>query len=425
MEYISSEAVWRYLIANISVDAGGSGEETCWSGDEMPPDQALPPLLNNNTQQPSLYDKSVHNLHHDQKWQQEATLGKRVALYKVQGELGRGNFSTVKLGVHELTKERVAIKILDKSKLTPKARKMLVREISSMEAVHHKNIIRLFEVVETYSKLHLVMEYVSGGELYQKLTTEGRMKEPDAKSTFAQILSAVKHLHERNIIHRDIKAENVFCGTRGVVKLGDFGFSTRVAANEDLRTFCGSPPYAAPELFRDESYSGRPVDIWALGVLLFFMTTGHMPFPADSIAGLKRSILLGVITAPAHLTLPCRTLIRGILRQTPKDRFSVDQIAGSEWMQGTTVAEGTCERWITTPSVGTPTEKLSAEEKAAREKLESLGITQNMLENEMIQGARSPVIASYRIVIHRLQTVTQQPAVQPTKPQKSRACCIL
>ncbi|XP_014261616.1 serine/threonine-protein kinase NIM1-like isoform X2 [Cimex lectularius] len=390
----------------------------------MPVDKGPPLHFNNNTQR-SLYDKSVHNLHHDQKWQQETTLGKRVALYKLQGELGRGNFSIVKLGVHELTKERVAVKIMDKSKLTPKARKMLVREIASMEAVHHKNIIRLFEVVETFSKLHLVMEFVNGGELYQKLLTEGKMKETDAKQTFAQILSAVKHLHERNIIHRDIKAENVFCGPRGIVKLGDFGFSTRASGSEELKTFCGSPPYAAPELFRDESYSGRPVDIWALGVLLFFMTTGHMPFPADSIAGLKRSILLGVITAPAHLSLPCRTLIRGILRQTPKDRFSLDQIAESEWMNGHSINGGTCEKYILSPTLGVPMEKLSQEEKTAREKLEALGITQSMLEHEMIQGARSTVIASYRIVIHRLQCIAQLPPIQPVKPQKSRACSIL
>uniref|UniRef100_A0A146M5G7 non-specific serine/threonine protein kinase n=2 Tax=Lygus hesperus TaxID=30085 RepID=A0A146M5G7_LYGHE len=390
----------------------------------MPVDKGLPLHINNNTQL-SLYDKSVHNLHHDQKWQQETTLGKRVALYRLQGELGRGNFSTVKLGIHELTKERVAVKILDKSKLTPKARKMLVREIASMEAVHHKNIIRLFEVVETYSKLHLVLEFVNGGELYQKLTTEGKMKEQDAKLTFAQILSGVKHLHERNIIHRDIKAENVFCGPRGIVKLGDFGFSTRVTGGEELRTFCGSPPYAAPELFRDESYAGRPVDIWALGVLLFFMTTGHMPFPADSIGGLKRSILLGVITAPAHLSVPCRTLIRGILRQVPKDRFTLDQIASSDWMHGHPIGGGACERFVVTPTVGVPLESLAPEEKAARERLESLGITNSMLEHEMIQGARSPVIASYRIVVHRLQSISQLPPIQPPKPPKSKTCVIL
>lgn len=377
---------------------------------------------NNNQQQTTPYEKSVHNLHHDHKWQEEASVGKRVALYRLQGELGRGNFSTVKLGTHELTKERVAVKILDKSKLTPKAKKMLAKEISSMETVHHKNIIRLFEVVETYTKVHLVMEFVSGGELYQRLTTDGRMKEPEAKQAFAQILSAVKHIHERHIIHRDIKAENVFCGPRGVVKLGDFGFSTKVSGNEELRTFCGSPPYAAPELFKDESYSGPPVDIWALGVLLFFMLTGQMPFPADSIGGLKRSILLGVITAPAHLSLPARTLIRGILRQNPPERFTIDQIAKSEWMENIPISGGLCESWTLSPTIGGDKE-MSKEEKAARERLETLGIKAEQLEAEAGKGARSPLIATYRIVLHRLQA--SPPTVQAPKPQKSKACIIL
>ncbi|KAL1130742.1 hypothetical protein AAG570_011983, partial [Ranatra chinensis] len=374
-----------------------------------------------------VYEKSLHSLHHDQKWQQEATLGKRVALYKIQTELGRGNFSTVKMGIHEITKERVAVKILDKSKLTAKARKMLVKEIANMESVHHSNIIRLFEVVETYTKLHLVTEYVNGGDLYQKITVEGKMKELDAKLVFAQIISAVKHLHERNIIHRDIKAENVFCGPRGVVKLGDFGFSTRISGMEDqLRTFCGSPPYAAPELFRDESYNGKPADIWTLGVLLFFMTTGNMPFPAESIAGLKKSILLGVITAPQHLSIPCRTLIRGILRQTPKDRFTLDQISSSEWMANTTNGGGDCERWSIVPTMGVPFDKLPEIEKAVREKLNSLGITESMLEDEMVQGARSAVIATYRIVVHRmLQNSSHHPPATTAKLPKSKTCTIL
>uniref|UniRef100_A0A1B6D2N7 non-specific serine/threonine protein kinase n=1 Tax=Clastoptera arizonana TaxID=38151 RepID=A0A1B6D2N7_9HEMI len=373
-----------------------------------------------------IYQRSIHSLHNDHKWQQETSLGKRVGMYRLQGEIGRGNFSYVKMAIHELTKERVAIKVLDKAKLTAKARRMLVREIASMESVHHPNLIRLYEVVETYSKLHLVVEYASGGELFNKLTTEGKMPEPEAKAVFVQILSAVKHLHERNIIHRDIKAENVFCGPRGIVKLGDFGFSTQLASGHDelLRTFCGSPPYAAPELFCDASYIGAPVDIWALGVLVFFMTTGHMPFPADSISGLKRSILLGVITSPAHLSLPCRTLIRAILRQTPSDRLKIDQILTSEWLKGVTIPGGICEAWSMLPTFG-PEDKLNPIEKQARERLNHLGISPSMLEEHVTQSARSPVIATYRIVIHRLQNNSQLPPIMPVKTTRSRTCTIL
>uniref|UniRef100_A0A8D8UZT1 non-specific serine/threonine protein kinase n=1 Tax=Cacopsylla melanoneura TaxID=428564 RepID=A0A8D8UZT1_9HEMI len=382
----------------------------------------------------SIYEKTQQQLQNDKKWQHETSLGKRVALYKIQNELGRGNFSTVKMAIHEVTKERVAIKILDKTKLTPKARKMLSREIISMETVYHPNIIRLYEVLETFGKIFLVVEYASGGELYNKITTEGKISEDGAKIYFLQILSAVKHLHDRDIIHRDIKAENVFLSVRGIVKLGDLGFSTKLSqgSQERLRTFCGSPPYAAPELFRDESYVGCKVDVWALGVLIYFMVTAQMPFPGENLNTLKKSILLGVITFPSSLSLTCRSLIRGLLCQDPEARFNLEQIYNSSWLQNVnlnSISIAKANEWSMTPRA--PAEATTVIEKTARERLVKLGISETMLQEEKDKGSKSSAIATYRMVVHRLENnaAYPQPVVAQTvktqKPAKSRLCRIL
>lgn len=277
------------------------------------------------------YERCLYSQTHDQRWQKEALLGRRIGLYRFRGELGQGNFSTVRLAFHQLTRDKVAVKVIDKSRLDPRTQRMLAREISNMDAAAHPNIIRLFEVVESLSKIHLVLEYAGGGELFNRVTSDGRLKEGDAVAVFAQLLSAVSYLHALAIIHRDIKAENVFISRRLKVKLGDLGFSTRVSElDQALTTFCGSPPYAAPELYKDSSYAGPGVDVWALGVLLFFILTAEMPFRANTVSALKRHILAGVFTFPSHVTSMAQDLIKKILIQEPHLRITTAGIADHE-----------------------------------------------------------------------------------------------
>ncbi|KAL9923999.1 serine/threonine-protein kinase NIM1 isoform 1-T1 [Glossina fuscipes fuscipes] len=262
------------------------------------------------------------------------TIGRRIGLYKFCGDIGRGNFSKVKLAVHQLTRDKVAIKVVDRAGLDAKALRMLSSEIATLECVHHPNILRLFEVIETLGRVYLVTEWIRGGELYNHITQGGPLREIHASPLFKQLLLAVKHMHSLGFVHRDIKAENVLLLSEDRLKLADFGFSTQLinGANQKLDTFCGSPPYAAPELFSDDHYIGAPVDVWALGILLYFMVVGNMPFRAPTIPGLKAAILKGDYLLPGQLSLPCIRLIQRILIHIPVRRPTIDDMLNSQFI---------------------------------------------------------------------------------------------
>lgn len=191
----------------------------------------------------------------------------------------------------------------------------------------------------------------------------------------------------------------MFYAAQRLVKVGDFGFSTVSHPENLLNTYCGSPPYAAPELFKDESYVGIYVDIWALGIMLYFMVTGIMPFRADTVAKLKKCILDGNYVIPSYVSDSCQFLIRSILKACPQDRFSIQEIKDSEWLEGQDFP-APLEAYSVYPSISGA--NMSEEEKDARKVLNDLGITDEHFNHSSNRDSRSSVTGTYRIVLHRI-----------------------
>ncbi|XP_064411664.1 serine/threonine-protein kinase MARK1 isoform X3 [Latimeria chalumnae] len=255
-----------------------------------------------------------------------------IGNYRLLKTIGKGNFAKVKLARHVLTGREVAVKIIDKTQLNPTSLQKLFREVRIMKILNHPSIVKLFEVIETEKTLYLVMEYASGGEVFDYLVAHGRMKEKEARAKFRQIVSAVQYCHQKCIVHRDLKAENLLLDADMNIKIADFGFSNEFTIGSKLDTFCGSPPYAAPELFQGKKYDGPEVDVWSLGVILYTLVSGSLPFDGQNLKELRERVLRGKYRIPFYMSTDCENLLKKLLVLNPVKRGSLEQIMKDRWM---------------------------------------------------------------------------------------------
>lgn len=264
--------------------------------------------------------------HHSQKEEQY------VGPYRLEKTLGKGQTGLVKLGVHCITGKKVAIKIVNREKLSESVLMKVEREIAIMKLIEHPHVLGLYDVYENKKYLYLVLEHVSGGELFDYLVKKGRLTPKEARRFFRQIISALDFCHSHNICHRDLKPENLLLDEKNNIRVADFGMASLQVEGSMLETSCGSPHYACPEVIRGEKYDGRKADVWSCGVILYALLVGALPFDDDNLRNLLEKVKKGVFHIPHFVPPDCQNLLRGMIEVDPEKRLTLEEIHRHPWV---------------------------------------------------------------------------------------------
>ncbi|KAF2260462.1 serine threonine protein kinase-like protein SNF1p [Lojkania enalia] len=255
----------------------------------------------------------------------------RLGQYQIVRTLGEGSFGKVKLAVHQGTGQKVALKIINRKKLvTRDMAGRIEREIQYLQLLRHPHIIKLYTVITTTTEIIMVLEY-AGGELFNYIVDNGKLKEGTARKFFQQIVCAVEYCHRHKIVHRDLKPENLLLDDNYNVKIADFGLSNIMTDGNFLKTSCGSPNYAAPEVISGKLYAGPEVDVWSCGVILYVLLVGRLPFDDEYIPTLFKKIAAGNYSIPNYLSPGAVSLIKRMLTVNPVHRITVEQIRQDPW----------------------------------------------------------------------------------------------
>lgn len=261
---------------------------------------------------------------------------RRVGKYELGKTLGSGSFSKVKMGKDVETGKDCAIKIIDVEQLAREhLEDQLKREIVSMKVLRHENIVELIDVIRTSHHIYLVLELLTGGEVFNRISSEGRFSEDVARTYFQQLVAGVKFCHGKGIAHRDLKPENLLLSEAGVLKISDFGLSnlqrcTQTGTNM-LQTVCGTPNYVAPEVLKEQGYDGLIADVWSCGVILFVMLAGYLPFDDENMNSLFSKIERGEYRMAKHFSDGAKDIISKMLVTDPAKRITLDNVIKHSW----------------------------------------------------------------------------------------------
>ena len=266
----------------------------------------------------------------------DSGLEKKIGDYILNEQIIDGSLSKIYQATHLPTGEKVAIKVLNKAQLNSNQNNYnkAQKEILILKKMFHKNIIKLYEILETFERIYLVMEFCEGGDLYNYILTRGHLTERQSCRFFHDIIEALIYLHSQNIAHRDIKPENFLLDTTGKtisIKLIDFGISNNYNDQELLHTSCGTSSFAAPEIYKGKEYNGLLCDIWSAGIVLYAMSFGYLPFSDENEQNNINNIMNGNYEIPEEASDDLRDLLRSLIEIEPEKRMNLEQIKSHKW----------------------------------------------------------------------------------------------
>ncbi|KAI4321097.1 hypothetical protein MLD38_034518 [Melastoma candidum] len=260
---------------------------------------------------------------------------RKVGKYEVGRTIGEGTFAKVKFAQNTETGESVAMKVLDRSTIIKhKMVDQIKREISIMKLVRHQYVVRLHEVLASRTKIYIILEFITGGELFDKIVRHGRLNEAESRKYFQQLIDGVDYCHSKGVYHRDLKPENLLLDSQENLRISDFGLSAFPETGVHvLRTTCGTPNYVAPEVLSHKGYNGAVADVWSCGVILYVLLAGYLPFDELDLTTLYSKIENAEFSCPSWFPVGAKSLIHRILDPNPETRITVEQIREDEWFK--------------------------------------------------------------------------------------------